>query len=460
MKISTDSINRLSLGIMEKHQCSPEEAIVKLRSLNLNLDCGDEIKNSLPLQAALVTAVNTAKRAFLGSLSVRMPGNTPCLLRWPGDISLNEVVTQLGGTIIDELPSGTFTLCFGLPGTIDQLSMRVVCNNWQVGVLVQAENPEISSTGDIPTAGIFAGAYSVFLAFLRSTGIHLAACDESKGISLWRPDLHWLDGKAKGPHVEFLPAQYWLLGLGHLGQAYLWNIGLLPYASPGQVKILLQDDDKVVEANWSAGLLSEKSHQGIMKTRLCAQWLEKRGFLTSITERRFNQHTRRIQDEPFLALCGFDSGPSRLPLEDAGYDLIVESGLGNSLPTFDMISLHTFPGAGKTPTELWGDIDPAKIDINETIYNILRKAEEGECGIIPLTIAGKAVSASFVGACSGAMVVAELLRGLHGGMRYDKIMMHLRDLDNRKALLHKSGGYLYEHSRNGFVQSATRTGLV
>lgn len=452
MKLRIDTFNRLSLGIIEKDHCTPEEALQKLALLQINLVCGKEIATSLPLQAALISAVNSAKRAFLGGTFVKLPENIPCLLPWPRQCTLNQIVEELGGRLTADCPADAFTLNFALPGLIDNNAMQVVCNNWLAGVTVNGEFPAFCQSGDIPTAGIFAGAYSVCLAFHKVSGINIAACDHSQGISLWRPDLDWLEKDAQGPVISFLPKKYWMLGLGHLGQAYLWNIGLLPYETPQDVTILLQDDDKIVEANQSAGLLSEANDIGFMKARICSRWLEQRKFQTFLSERRYDCHTQRTSEEPFLALCGFDSGASRLPLENGGFDLIVESGLGGKLGTFDMISLHTFPGGSKTPEELWGETEETAADINEEVYKILEQTyQEEACGILPLTIAGKSISASFVGACSAALVIAELLRGLHGGRRYDKINLQLRDLANRKAVIHSKVNYQSEHSRNGFV---------
>ncbi len=451
MELNTDTFNRLSLGIIEKDKCSPEEAVNKLESLQLNLICSDSLHTSLPLQAALLTAINTGKRAFLGGVNIQMPKGVICLLPWAGAKLLNDIVKELGGTIVESINKENFSLTFGLTGTIDNNCMQVVCNNWQAGILTNGEETPFEQKGTIPTAGIFAGGLAVFLAFMKMSGINIAICDSSTGLSLWRPDLHWLDSDAKGPNVEFLPGKYWILGLGHLGQAYLWNIGLLPYPSQQSATILLQDDDKIVAANRSAGLLCEPDHTSLYKTRVCSSWLENRGFQTIITERRFDNYTKRTSEEPFIALCGFDTASSRLPLENAGFDLIVETGLGSSLSTFDIIALHTFPGASKTPQDLWGSEDLTKPDINEIVYEILKDLHDEKCGIVPLTISGKSLSASFVGACSGALVIAELLRGLHGGMRYDKIIFQLRDMENIKAILHERGKYILEHSRNGFI---------
>jgi hypothetical protein len=449
MELNVDTFNRLSLGIMEQYQCQPAVALSKLKALTLNLHCGEEIYTSLPLQAALLTAVNTGKRAFLGKVYVMIQTDVPCLLRWPGNKYLHEIVEELGGIISVTGNSCYPCLFFGAVPSIVEDPIQVICNNWQAGIWTEAKPVPFCSGGTIPTAGIFAGAYAVFLVFLRASGIHLASCDKSRGISLWRPDLDWLCGEAEGPSIISLPKKYWILGLGHLGQAYLWNIALLPYPNTKDVSFLLQDDDVIVSANWSAGLLTEKDGINLHKTRLCSRWLEERKFLTKITERRFDKYTHRVDQEPFIALCGFDSATSRVHLENAGFDLILEAGLGGDVASFDRIAQHCFPCAPKTPAQIWGDetTDPV---LNERVLDILQEADKETCGILSLTLAGKAVSASFVGACTGALVTAELIRGLHAGCRYDKISLQLRALDNRVAVLHHEN-YRVEQARNGSI---------
>lgn len=453
MELNPDTFNRLSLGIMQKDFCTPEMAIDKLESLRLNLIGGELLRDSFTLQSALLTAVNTGKRSFLGGIFVQIPAGIISLAHWPGKRYLHEIIEELGGELTDFPDDRYFCLTFGLPGRIDDNKMSVICNSWQGGVLVDGEESPFESRGDLPTAGVFAAGLAVFLAFLKVTGIYLAACDRSQGISLWRPDLNWLDPEASGPAVSYLPNKFWLLGLGHLGQAYLWNIGLLRFKDKVSVSVLLQDDDRIVEANWSAGLLSEMKDAGKYKTRICSQWLEERGFKTTITERRFDGNTRRINEEPFIALCGFDSAPSRIYLEKAGFDLIVEAGLGNDLSTFDLISFHSFPDASMTPEEIWGSEEKKQQERSSIVFDLLKDRNEKDCGILAFDISGKSVSASFIGACTGALVIAELVRGLNGGKHYEKIVLQLRDLENKGTTLNFKDTYTAEHGRNGFVEN-------
>lgn len=446
-----DSFNRLSLGLIEKHGISPEDAMTKLESLHLSIACGASIAQSLPLQAALLTAVNTGKRAFLGGVSVKIPENIPCLLPWSSKKMLHEIVCELGAILVGSITSSNSSLLFGNDCSASENDLYVICNDWQGGILTTNDPQPFPSTGTIPTAGIFAGAFGVSCIFFKQAGIDITSCDHLSGISLWRPELNWLDNQSYGPAVQYLPNKYWILGLGHLGQAYAWHIGLLPYASNAQTNILLQDDDRIVPANQSAGLLADPAHEGIYKTRRCSDWLEKRGLNTHMTERRFDENTKRADEEPYVALCGFDSAKSRMHLENAGFDLIIEAGLGNNLATFDRIALHTFPNALKTPEEIWNNDDDPASEVNSAVLEVLGNLDSDEkCGIVSRTISGKAISASFVGACCGALVLSETLRGLHSGRRYDKIVLQLRNLANLHAVPHKNDGYGIEMGRNGF----------
>ena len=110
------------------------------------------------------------------------------------------------------------------------------------------------------------------------------------------------------------------MGLGHLGQAYAWALGLLPYEDPAVVELMLQDYDNVVTANESTGMLSAASAVGRKKSRVVAELLEALGFATLITEN--GDSTRQlvaINPKPGLALVGVDDpAPGELFLRMRG----------------------------------------------------------------------------------------------------------------------------------------------
>ena len=211
----------------------------------------------------------------------------------------------------------------------------------------------------------------------------------------------------------------------------------------------LQDFDKVVHGNLSAGLLCEPDFVGAYKTRVVSEWLEQRGFDTRICERAFDGTTRRHASEPAIALCGFDSAEARQHIENAGFDLIIECGIGASLDDFDSLLLHTFPDASKSPVDLWG----AKMRLQEraaSSFLIKAFSKDGDCGILAATLAQKPVSTSFVGAYAGALMIGEVLRGLHDGVRMELLSAQMR-ADENIVGSQRPENYVHRFARNGFL---------
>jgi hypothetical protein len=449
-QIDENNLCRLAKAIIEKQQCDYKTALEFLGNLKLNLICEERIKFSPSLQAALITAVNCGKRAFHGGVSVTMPANVPCLLPWPGAETINQLVIELGGNFCQPTyTESSHTLYFGKPANPVQDSLSVACSGWRGGVTSNHDLANLPSSDDFALGGILSGAIGVAKGFLRVSGLATRFVEAPYGISLWRPDLDWLSPEAAGPKLEFLPSRLWLMGLGHLGQAYLWTLGLLPYAQPEQLNLVLQDFDKVVHGNWTAGLLCEGKFIGRYKTRLCAEWVEQRGFKTKITERRFDSNTKRSGEEPFIALCGFDNAEARSLLENAGFDLVVECGLGSDTDQFDQILMHTFPESSRKPSELWASSQTAEFTKTKSIFLEAFHAKE-DCGILAETLAQKAISSSFVGAVASTLVIGEVLRGLHGGNRYELIKTHLRTNDDLSAVSIQEN-YQIRLARSGFV---------
>jgi hypothetical protein len=259
-------------------------------------------------------------------------------------------------------------------------------------------------------------------------------------MSLWRPDLPWYCDEAKGPSdVTYAPNAWWLVGLGHLGQGYLWSIGMLPYAQPGAVNLLLQDDDHITVANESTGLLlmsgSAAALKRTRKTRHLAAVLEERGLGTAITERRLEPGDGPHGKEPALALIGVDNPHTRRALSSTkGFALIVDAGLGGGAAEYLDMSIHTFPGS-RLSTEIpgWQAAGPTKPEaVAQPAYTDRTARTGDECGTVE--IAGRAVGASFVGATAGALVVAEAVRAVRGEHGHEVVTASLRDLDEAQAV--------------------------
>jgi hypothetical protein len=249
-----------------------------------------------------------------------------------------------------------------------------------------------------------------------------------------------------------------VLGLGHLGQAYCWSLGFLPYADASRVTVALQDVDRLVGGNQATSLLACHDDAHTLKTRMVAQQLEKIGFETVIVERRFDARQRRRPDEPGVALAGFDNLDARRALGDAEFDLIVDAGLGHGVDGYLDMMIHAFP-AGETPAQTWSrpptdaarapSIDaPAYKDLARQMEAAGSTADQTQCGLIE--IAGRTVAAAFVGAAAGALVISEVLRSLCGGPRYALVDLSLRGIEHRTALPNDRSS----ESNPGFVLAA------
>lgn len=451
-QLNEENYCRLARAVLERFGGTYAQAMETLATFRLNLICGEEIAYSAALQAALLTAVNAGKRAFLGGVVVELPARVELMLPWPNASSLNEVVTRLGArNTLSQYTERSHTLHFGSVADPVPDALSVVCSGWRGGVAPAEMTFSLHGDSDFALGGVLAGAMGVARGFLRVCGLSSSFVEQPLGVSLWRPDLAWTDREATGPDLEYLPSKLWFLGLGHLGQAFIWNAALLPYERSEETLFLLHDFDRVVSGNWSAGLLCENDSPGRFKTRLCSDWLEARGFRTRICERRFDGTVHRDNDEPYIALCGFDSASARRCLDRAGFALVVECGLGGSIDTFDNVGLHTFPDATRTPVQIWADGDLGEVPGRPALHAALRTQDP--CGILADTLAGKALSSSFVGAYAGAFAIGEILRGLHGGIRCEVINAQLRSNSSpRFALRHED--YQLRLAVNGFTAAS------
>jgi hypothetical protein len=446
-KFNIDTVNRLAGLVIEQNPELAEkgkdgylEAVNKLGSMKLQLICGDEIRTSVSLQAALITAINTGKRAFLGGVKVCIGENTKLLLPWRSDTNnLNEIISELGGDIQNEIDDECFTLMFGAKAK-NRNSLRIVCNGWRGGVECFNDNVQLIESSDFVLGGILAGSLGVALGFLRVTGEKVDACSKSVGVSLWRPDLNWLKEEAIGPTVSYLPQKYWLVGLGHLGQALTWTIGFLPFSDAKAIQVYLQDTDCISLSNIETGLLSDRETVNVKKTRVCSSWLEARGLKTSMIESKFTSTYKPAEGEPLVLIRGLDSVTSRLNIDLSNFSMVIDCGIGGTKSDFDSISIYNFPVTRKHPKDIWGEKD----------IKIVNKNNERAMQFIGCGFYGKAISTSFVGAFSSCFIVGEVIRSVYAGIKTGEINLSIRNLLNEYCV-NSSGNYTTEASSNGIV---------
>lgn len=406
-----DDLHRtVKLELEEGRADTVEEAERLAATYVLQIFVAADVAASPTRQAVLLTAVNAGARAFRGGIRITGHLDWPMIGGWGAGRLAADVVGLLGGTIVDGLEDHYPTIVVGhhdedVPG---QVVIRPTWNGWAAGV-VTSEGSRRAEVIEHPVSGVAAGGLAVSEAFGHIRG-SVAAGRRDIGMSLWRSDRSWAEPEAVGPALRYLPTRLWLLGLGHLGQAYLWTLGFLPYQDRSEVELWLQDFDRVVEANRSTGLLVDASTPaGMLKTRLGAAAMETLGFRTKLIERPFDEKVVPGASEPTWALGGLDGVEPRRHL--GAFSFAVDMGLGAARDDYQGIRMHTFPAAGDA-TDVFRQRVAEFPQANAPVAGWAAKAADDPCGVVQ--IQNVAVGAAFVGAVAASFAVAEILRVLAG----------------------------------------------
>jgi hypothetical protein len=446
-----ETLHRLVKQAMDSGAASSlAEAEILFRGYCVCFSIGEAEAAQRSHQIGLLTAVAHARRVFLGGVAVAGKLDVPLLVPpLASGSTLGEAVRIMGAQLADTAP--TDWPCISIGGLARDrragFHMRAVFAGWRGGA-VPAHAEFFAGEDDVmPLAPMLAAAACVSEAFFHVQGQTPVAGRRSVGFSLWQPARKdWLTPDHDAPALRYLPAKLWLIGLGHLGQAYLWALGLLPYPNPTGASLILQDTDSITPSTWSTSVLTEKDMAGVMKTRAMASWAEHRGFGTRIYERPFDASLKRHDEEPAIALCGIDNAPGRSALDRVGFSFVVEAGLGRGHRDFRTIRTHTLPGS-RPASEIWRPGTEGEDVSDRAAYqSMLQNGELDQCGITLL--AGKAVGAPFVGGVAACFVITEVLRLLHGGPLHHLIDLDLQSPEHRTVAHHAES---FEALNPGFV---------
>ena len=428
------SIHRTALLFFGKDVPTPEEAEAVLRRLVLQVHVGRGACSGRSGTAALATLVNAGRRAFLGGVHVVIDDEEEVHHGWGYGRRLSELVEDLGGTVVDALDSGHPTLVLGRPAEpVGCTVLYPTWHGWSAGVVLSADDRRDDHGLEI--AAIAAASLGVSEAFQYLTGPP-GPGRRDVGVSLWNPEVDWRSDDAVGPIVSRLPSNLWLLGLGHLGQGHAWSIGWLNYADPASVLVALLDDDIVEGGNDATGMLLRPSDEGSPKTRVVARELERIGIRTRLVERRFDAHFAVQDQEPVLALAGFDR-PEPRRLLGGPFKRVIDAGLGIGSREYLSIVIHTFPStldpadvfrSKGTPTD--GLTEDQEVVVERLIAQGVPEGT-ARCGVT--AVAGIAIAAAFVGTFAGTLVLADVLRSLHGGTALCAIRCDLRTPTNLRS---------------------------
>lgn len=395
-------------------------------------------------QAAVLTAVATAVRAF-GTVVLRAEaldsiiplgvyqGHTLADAAAREGAVLATNPPQIGDPAWPRLLIGLTTPhedrvpAAGNPGSV---VLRATWHDWIARVQTGSARAD-ERTGQSPCvlAAIAAAALAVSEAF----GATRARPGDDAGyrtitLNLWDPRP---DSQQPGPALAYAPHAWWLVGLGHLGQAYAWVIPWLDYTQPTNIEIILQDTDRTTPANHSTGLITPRDSRRIRKTRLVAAALDHAGFDTRIIERRLDPTLRVGPAERHTALLGVDNLDTRRMISTVGWPLAVDVGLGSGADTFNSIHIRRFPGVDNSrDVPAWSQPSTEPTIPDTPAFTDL-KTRDAACGVIEL--AGKAVGAAFVGAVAACLAITETIRELHGGPGFDILTTDLTTLHPHTA---------------------------
>lgn len=384
-------IARLTKIIVDSEGITFPEAEARLRRLTLEVIVGSEATTPAA-HAAVLTAVSVGARTFVGGVRVvglvEQPLNSALPIVAP---TLGEAAATVGASGFDGAASHRIII-----GALSETSDGVYTwwAGWRAGV--EASPSTFSDVGDNPLVGVAAGALAVGEAFrMARTGEEGASLE----VDLWPSDDAPLFSEV------FLPGAVWLVGLGNLGQAFMWALSSLPYADPREVSLVLQDCDKVSEENWGTSVLVKSETYGALKTKVVEQWAVARGFDVRRVDRRLLSGDRLEDDDPRLALSGVDKIGARKLLARTGFDCVVDAGLGRKAADFDRYRVTVFDSGHPVDRHFEGQTDEG---VGPTAplsgaYQDLQD-EIGSCGASE--IAGASVAAPFVSAIAAAVAIA------------------------------------------------------
>jgi hypothetical protein len=400
--------SRIRAAFVNAGGCTFAEAEDILARSRVAVVLGADAARTLAGQAAFLTAVVTGARCF-GKLNVYGALEEDLLLPLPlGVTSLRKAAEVLGAVPADPLVQG-FRVVIGLsPETCDTWSVHAFWDGWTAGT-TPANRSVAPGRSDCVLAGVAAGGLAIGQAFMALQG-DVRAGRSVQRLSLWHPGVDTTDACAQ---PIALPLAYWLVGLGNLGQAYLWSLTLLPYPRSEDVLVFCQDDERIGKENWGTSVLVKHGGYGMLKTRVAEDWALARGFQVRRIDRRLDEHLLRSPFEPGLALAGLDGMAARRLLGQPGFAYVIDAGLGRTAAEYRHFRVNIFD-ASSNPAEHFRDVEDQTAQVTRALLElpayqeIARTHDDGGCGVAML--AERSVAVPYVSAVVGALALAQAIR--------------------------------------------------
>lgn len=392
--------------------------------------CSDDAANAPWGQAALLSAVACAICSFRGGVFLQGEfEQSVCVGNWM-PTQLRRML-EAAGCRPEEPPEHAVHIHVGADAKPGAASLCCWADGWVAVTSPNAPDHEPMLGNEI--SGALAGALAVTEAFRMIVLRDLTAGKRTQRLSALTPNRI----EPTGPAFELLPSGLWILGLGNLGQAILWILGLLPYADPGGVRLVLQDMDSSGAENLGVQVLTQPSWIGRKKARAAAEWAEARGFRTAVNELPFSMTSVRDVNLPGLALVGVDNIETRkyAARPEAKFDLVIDAGLGATPAEVFDIRIHGFPGT-RTLQDAWPDaaVAAGAAQANSLCGNLeslVNQRRLDRCGA--LTIAGQGVGLPSTAVAAAAIQVAQACRVINSSKFCDLIDVSLANTSRAEA---------------------------
>lgn len=420
-QINSDRLAQLLLSGSEQNDF--ETASFKLERAAITVSIGDAI-NSPWGQAALLTIVECGVRMFRGGVYLNGDLKAPTIVGCRRPIPIIRYLYSSGGRV-EIAPAHAIHLHIGSENDLKE-EKRIQC--WADGwlAIVSPQGAKKAPLIGNELSGILAGSLAVSEAFRKIVLDDYRAGICTQSLSPLTPGTPCNEGFS----LDRLPSSIWLLGLGNLGQATLWTLGLLPYVDPSAVNLTLQDFDISGVENLDTQVLTNYQWIGEKKARAAAKWAEKLGFTTIISERYFGEESKKDKNDPGLALVGVDNIPTRRFVAKAGFDLVIDAGLGASAPEVFDISIHGFPGS-RSGDDAWPDSEQNLApSLNPGLAKLVEEGRLDSCGA--MTIAGQSLGIPSTAIAAAVIQVTQAWRAVIAGEYCDRVDVSLRKVSDSK----------------------------
>lgn len=440
-------VNRAVIAIAEKHNITIDDALKEMNNKSIWLIADETIINSYSRQLSFITTLNIAHRIFLNGVFCVLPSQVPSLLKFKVAI-LNELVTQFSGICTkDESSLDDIKILFGKE-CYDNQCIEIIACGWRGGVnFFRNERIVFSGDNSLPLGPILASSIAIYYAFCKIYKLR-ETIDVNVGVSLWNLNAgrNWNHDEFDGPINLNMPCTIWNLGLGHLGQAYIWTLASFIIENSSKIQFLLQDSDIVDDENLGSQVLCHTIDIGKYKTRPCLQFIEEMGFNARIIEKRFefkDDEQDWMSSYPLL-LNGVDNVKTRKSISNKFVKLYLDGATNGSSELFDSFTMNNVYSRNKSIDEIWTDVEAENIILHRNLYDRYEKTEK--CG----SLSNIGISTPFVGLFSSTIIVSELLRSLNQGEKYSIISLQMRDIYGIEAI--KDGYYNKELFRYAIIK--------